>query len=94
VSGLFRFEDEFGDGLRCVPMAVRIRLDRAGVKLDLKAWVKFTEDERRGLLDFAGDDRAFGERVSSLSGRGPAPARGRSRCRAPSPGTPRPRPRT
>jgi hypothetical protein len=67
MNALFRFEEEVGGGLRCVPMAVRLKLDRAGVKLDLKAWVKFTEAERRELLDFSGGDAAFAERTCALS---------------------------
>lgn len=51
MNALFAFETAFNDGLRCVPMAVRLKLDQAGVKMDLRAWVKFTDDERRELLD-------------------------------------------
>ncbi len=67
MNALFKFEEDFGDGLRCVPMAVRLKLDRAGVKLDLKAWVKFTGEERRDLLDFSGDDTRFAEKVNALA---------------------------
>ena len=71
MNALFKFEDEFGDGLRCVPMAVRMKLDRAGVKLDLRAWVKFTEEERRELLALPAEERdqldAFGARARLLA---------------------------
>lgn len=47
---LFAFEHEFVESLRCVPMAVRIKLDRAGIKLSLRQWSRFTRDDRRELL--------------------------------------------
>lgn len=46
----FAFEADFGAGLRCIPMAVRYKLDAAGVKLSLRDWTKLDEAERRALL--------------------------------------------
>lgn len=67
MTGLFDFEEDLGHGgLPCVPMSVRMKLDSGGVKLDLKAWLKFSEEERRGLLDLpAGPD--FREKTRSLA---------------------------
>lgn len=66
MNALLAFETAFNDGLRCVPMAVRMKLDMAGVKLDLRAWVKFTEEERRELLDAPGGP-GFRERARTLA---------------------------
>jgi hypothetical protein len=69
VSALFGFEGDLDHGgLPCVPMAVRMKLDQAGVKLDLRAWLGFSEDERRELLAAAGGP-AFRERVRVLASR-------------------------
>ena len=48
---LFAFEDDFVASLRCIPMAVRLKLDRCGIKLSLRQWSRFTREERRELLD-------------------------------------------
>jgi hypothetical protein len=47
---LFDFESDFVATLRCVPMAVRFKLDRCGIKLTLRQWSRFTPQDRRGLL--------------------------------------------
>ena len=47
---LFAFESDFVATLRCVPMAVRFKLDRCGIKLSLRQWSRFTRDDRRALL--------------------------------------------
>lgn len=48
---LFAFEDDFVASLRCIPMAVRLKLDRSGIKLTLRQWSRFTRDDRQALLD-------------------------------------------
>lgn len=48
---LFAFEDDFVASLRCIPMAVRLKLDRSGIKLTLRQWSRFTTEDRRALLD-------------------------------------------
>ena len=53
---LFAFEADFSGDLRCIPMAVRRKLDLAGVKLKLVHWHGLSEQERRDLL--AWPDRA------------------------------------
>jgi hypothetical protein len=47
---LFAFEQDFVATLRCIPMAVRLKLDVCGIKLSLRQWSRFTEVDRRGLL--------------------------------------------
>lgn len=48
---LFAFEDDFVATLRCIPMAVRFKLDRCGIKLSLRQWSRFTRADRQDLLD-------------------------------------------
>ncbi|MEB3318438.1 MAG: nitrate reductase associated protein [Cyanobacteriota bacterium] len=52
---MFRFEADFAGDLRCLPMAVRRKLDLAGVKLKLVHWHGLSEVERQRLLAW-GDD--------------------------------------
>ena len=47
---LFAFESDFVSTLRCIPMAVRFKLDRCGIKLSLRQWSRFTRDDRQELL--------------------------------------------
>lgn len=47
---LFAFEDDFVRTLRCIPMAVRLKLDRTGIKLTLRQWSRLTQDDRLELL--------------------------------------------
>jgi hypothetical protein len=48
-SAFFGFEADFVDSLRCIPMAVRLRLDVSGVKLKLNEWAKLGQAERLAL---------------------------------------------
>lgn len=48
---LFAFENDFVLSLRCIPMAVRLKLDRSGIKLSLRQWSRFTRADRAELLD-------------------------------------------
>lgn len=50
---LFAFEADFSGDLRCIPMAVRRKLDLAGVKLKLPHWHGLSEAERQRLLDWS-----------------------------------------
>jgi hypothetical protein len=52
---LFAFESDFVASLRCVPMAVRFKLDRVGVKLTLRQWSRFTAADRHELVTRACD---------------------------------------
>lgn len=47
---VFAFEQDFAGSLRCIPMAVRHKLDISGVKLSLRQWSRFSEDDRHALL--------------------------------------------
>jgi hypothetical protein len=67
---LFAFESDFVSTLRCVPMAVRFKLDRCGVKLTLRQWSRFTRDDRQALLvqrcGDAGEVRAYRTALTAL----------------------------
>jgi hypothetical protein len=52
---LFQFEEEFADSLHCIPMAVRYKLDRCGIKLKLTHWNRFSQEERQVLLALPGE---------------------------------------
>ena len=46
----FKFEEDFvEENIRCIPMAVRIKLDACGIKLQLTEWSKFKPGERTQL---------------------------------------------
>lgn len=43
----FEFEEDFiQNNMRCIPMIVRFKMDAVGIKLKLKEWSRFTQDER------------------------------------------------
>jgi len=49
----FGFEKDFmDDGIRCIPMIVRFKLDACGIKLKLKEWNKMNSEERENLAKF------------------------------------------
>lgn len=47
----FRFESDFVESLRCIPMQVRYKLDTCGIKLKLNHWHRLTSAERQSLID-------------------------------------------
>jgi hypothetical protein len=47
----FKFEADFVDSLRCIPMQVRMKLDTCGIKLKLTHWHQFTQQERQSLVE-------------------------------------------
>ncbi|WP_254934263.1 nitrate reductase associated protein [Cyanobium sp. WAJ14-Wanaka] len=55
----FGFEADFTADLRCIPMAVRRKLDLAGVKLKLQHWSELGEAERDQLLAWPDDPSAI-----------------------------------
>ena len=59
ASTCFHFEADFSADLRCIPMAVRRKLDLAGVKLKLQHWSELGEAERAELLAWADDPTAI-----------------------------------
>ena len=50
MSDFFQFEMDFASSLRCIPMQVRYKLDRCGVKLKLPQWHQFSTEDRQKLL--------------------------------------------
>jgi hypothetical protein len=50
MTQLFDFERDFVASLRCIPMAVRFKLDRCAIKLTLRQWSRFTLADRQRLL--------------------------------------------
>ena len=59
ASTCFGFEADFSADLRCIPMAVRRKLDLDGVTLKLQHWSELGEAERGELLAWADDAAAI-----------------------------------
>lgn len=55
---LFAFESDFAGSLRCIPMAVRLKLDLCGIKLTLRQWSRLGAGAREDLLLGRCDDAA------------------------------------
>jgi hypothetical protein len=51
MANFFKFEADFVDSLRCIPMQVRMKLDTCGIKLKLTHWHQFTQAEREALVE-------------------------------------------
>ncbi len=51
MSVFFQFESDFVESLRCIPMAVRYKLDTCGIKLKLEQWNRFSEADRQWLVE-------------------------------------------
>jgi hypothetical protein len=66
----FKFEADFVDSLRCIPMIVRLKLDTCGVKLKLAEWNHFTQSECQQLVDLpcekSGEIDGYKEYVTGL----------------------------
>ncbi|NEQ96579.1 MAG: nitrate reductase maturation protein NarM [Cyanothece sp. SIO2G6] len=66
----FKFEDDFVQSLRCIPMQVRFKLDTCGVKLKLAHWNEFSLDERETLVTLPcetdGDIQAYKTHLQAL----------------------------
>src|SRR6202167_6609592 len=45
----FKFEGEMHESLQCVPMAVRRKLDRVGLKIGLEQWKSLDRGERLAI---------------------------------------------
>ena len=58
-SRSFAFEADFTADLRCIPMAVRRKLDLAGIKLKLVHWSELGEAERQALVGWGDDSDAI-----------------------------------
>ena len=59
----FKFEDEVHHSLACVPMAVRRKLDRVGVKVSLEQWQSLAQHERLAICHLP---TASGEECDAL----------------------------
>ena len=67
----FDFEEDFvEEGIRCIPMIVRFKLDKAGIKLKLGEWAKFSSNEKLelALLDCTNPEEVnrYHDTVASL----------------------------
>jgi hypothetical protein len=51
MTNFFKFEADFVESLRCIPMQVRMKLDTCGVKLKLTHWHQFSQQERQTLVE-------------------------------------------
>lgn len=76
AARLFAFESDFVETLRCVPMAVRMKLDRVGIKLTLRQRSRFTSGEGGRLLREACETPEAGRRPTPAIAR-----RRRGSCR-------------
>lgn len=70
MENFFKFEADFVESLRCIPMQVRMKLDTCGVKLKLTHWHQFSQQERQALVEMPclTDDEVevYGEYVQQL----------------------------
>jgi hypothetical protein len=60
----FKFEDEMHESLQCVPMAVRRKLDRVGLKIGLEQWKSLDRGERLAICHFPVDSAEETEGLS------------------------------
>jgi len=60
----FKFEDEMHESLQCVPMAVRRKLDRVGLKVGLEQWKALDRGERLAICHIPADS---GEECDALA---------------------------
>jgi hypothetical protein len=84
----FAFEADFASNLRCIPMAVRRKLDLAGVKLKLSHWLALPEPERQTLVEWHDDPGAIADLRRHLLARTAALADGPARPLNPADGEP------
>lgn len=49
TPAFFRFESDFVASLRCIPMGVRFKLDKTGIKLKLSEWSRLEPAQRHAL---------------------------------------------
>ncbi len=68
VKGIeyFDFEDDFVEkNIRCIPMIVRFKMDKAGIKLKLAEWSRFSVEERIELAKKVCDNEAEAKEYNS-----------------------------
>ena len=67
---IFDFERDFAGSLRCIPMAVRFKLDACCIKLSLRQWSRFSAADRTELLclpcETLASIRVYRERLCAL----------------------------
>lgn len=70
VVAIFEFERASAGSRRCLPMIVRLKLDRSGVKLSRRQWVQLSASDREEMAAAACDTvdeiDAYGAMVASL----------------------------
>ncbi|MDJ1479215.1 nitrate reductase associated protein [Cytophagaceae bacterium YF14B1] len=70
MNDYFRFEADFIESMRCIPMGVRCKLDTCGIKLKLSEWSDFTKEERDQLFELPcfeeNDIQAYREYLQKL----------------------------
>ena len=70
MAVFFKFEADFVDSLRCIPMQVRYKLDTCGIKLKLSDWSHMTKVERETLVErpctTEGEIQAYREYLENL----------------------------
>src|SRR6266852_3848149 len=55
----FEFEEDFYDQLKCIPFSTRHKLDLAGVKLSLKSWNIFSEEDRQKFCEMSAEGEGY-----------------------------------
>ena len=88
LNHCFGFEADFVGDLRCIPMAVRRKLDLVGVKLKLSHWSRLSEAERQRLLAWPDDAGALADMERWLAERTAAMAEGPAGRLEPASGAP------
>ena len=63
----FYFEADFATSLRCIPMAVRRKLDLCGCKVKLKHWLELSECDRKEILMWSDHPEELGKLAQRLA---------------------------
>jgi hypothetical protein len=66
----FHFEADFVTSLRCIPMAVRRKLDLCGCKVKLQQWLELSEFDRKEILmwsDYPEELMKLAQRLANCS---------------------------
>lgn len=69
-ANVFAFESDFAGSLRCIPTAVRLKLDLVGIKLSLRQWSQLKREQRAELLQLVcnkpGERNAYARRIEEM----------------------------
>lgn len=63
----FHFEADFVTSLRCIPMAVRRKLDLCGCKVKLQQWLELSEFDRKEILMWSDYPEELGKLAQRLA---------------------------